>query len=1156
MDASLEAEREAMETTLAAPMQFMVLDATFRDAPTSASCTPPTVVLFGKSAHGCTISCLVNDFLPYFWFPAPVHLEGGEETSILKENLQLIMNHFNQFILARGQKNGTPSELAVAEISISYRTPLMFYRPGGPFQFLQVKVWRSTDLPTVAKEFKLFAEEDDLRSHGLLWKDRTSYEEDLKLGMRFCCDTAIAGGAWIEIRQGSILPCSQQKTRCEMEVRASWHDVIGLTPDVTHYMKLIPLDDCQQGQSRPCQRDQSRMQDNGGQVATQLQESNACIIENAYMKENSGTDLGHRNELEDVGWLTICPLRIVTLHVQCAGGGQVFGEEASGRKRLHGRTKGTGRSQIGNQGAGDVCPHAHPVHDTKEKADPEDLCCISGGGSALSTRDPVLIISNILHIPNAPQGQASKVCFSHGKHAMCASPPGTEVRIYDTERDMLMAWQEFIRNEIDPDVICMFQCKDSLRYLVDRLKTLKLGPLDISRHKGHTTEVKSVVSYGKHWVKQQARMTATSNQEVFRAIVHGRILIDMLRVVLVAYNLTTFTLAECSQVLLGKPKEVLSSASVFDLWNGKYGGFARLVLYSVREAEVAAELMGRLQTLTEMIEMARVTGLSTGDVLYKAQMIRVQSLLLRSARREGWLLGGPTLGGQLSGSPFLLHPQECKTVGFYEDPVAILDFASLYPSIFMAHNLCYTTLVHPKDVCLLPEKDMIVSPTGAYFVLPKLRHGVLPRICGALITARKQARERMMAKTVSAEEYAVLDGRQRALKLCSNALYGFTGAGASPQQALPLADSCLTMGAAACKQAVESVPRIFDKANVVYAQTDSVFIQFQGASVEEAITLGVKASELVSEAFPSPMVLKFERVLCPFLLLQVNRYAGKQYTLNISGKDEGTLFVRGLESERRDVPLFVRTGLWRVDGQDIARLAAATKSPKKDSGSALTAEEGRGPHVSLAIRMKRQDPDRQFHIGERIPYVLVANSSKLQDEMSEDPLVALIHNMQINFHVYLENKLRKPLESILEHVTEPSQLRELFTGNHTVPPPAVLSPGGVHSTQALVSSFFRAKMPCLSCRKPLEAAKSVLCESCIVAGAAQITAAFLLAQKQDEEKKYARSQAECLQYHSGGLYWPILCTNLDCPSFYLRHEGAKRLEYIESLLEKLESDCG
>jgi len=38
---------------------------------------------------------------------------------------------------------------------------------------------------------------------------------------------------------------------------------------------------------------------------------------------------------------------------------------------------------------------------------------------------------------------------------------------------------------------------------------------------------------------------------------------------------------------------------------------------------------------------------------------------------------------------------EAKT-GFFKEPVAILDFASLYPSIMLAHNICYSTLI-PKE---------------------------------------------------------------------------------------------------------------------------------------------------------------------------------------------------------------------------------------------------------------------------------------------------------------------------------------------------------------------------------------------------------------------------------------------------------------------------
>ena len=65
--------------------------------------------------------------------------------------------------------------------------------------------------------------------------------------------------------------------------------------------------------------------------------------------------------------------------------------------------------------------------------------------------------------------------------------------------------------------------------------------------------------------------------------------------------------------------------------------------------------------------------------------------MYRKANREGMLI--PTeriqnLEGKYEGA-VVIQP----TKGFYKDPVATLDFASLYPSIMIAHNLCYSTLV-------------------------------------------------------------------------------------------------------------------------------------------------------------------------------------------------------------------------------------------------------------------------------------------------------------------------------------------------------------------------------------------------------------------------------------------------------------------------------
>lgn len=66
----------------------------------------------------------------------------------------------------------------------------------------------------------------------------------------------------------------------------------------------------------------------------------------------------------------------------------------------------------------------------------------------------------------------------------------------------------------------------------------------------------------------------------------------------------------------------------------------------------------------------------------------------------------------LSESPYLMHPIETKNNGLYQSPVVILDFASLYPSLYRAYNLCYTTLLHPDDSSAFPPEQVTVTPTG------------------------------------------------------------------------------------------------------------------------------------------------------------------------------------------------------------------------------------------------------------------------------------------------------------------------------------------------------------------------------------------------------------------------------------------------------------
>lgn len=93
----------------------------------------------------------------------------------------------------------------------------------------------------------------------------------------------------------------------------------------------------------------------------------------------------------------------------------------------------------------------------------------------------------------------------------------------------------------------------------------------------------------------------------------------------------------------------------------------------------------------------------------------------------------------------------------------------------MAHNLCYSTLVPRHLVKNWDVEKITTTPNGDTFVKPDVKKGILPLILEELIGARKRAKNEL-AKATDPFEKAVLDGRQLALKISANSVYGFTGA--------------------------------------------------------------------------------------------------------------------------------------------------------------------------------------------------------------------------------------------------------------------------------------------------------------------------------------------------------------------------------------------
>lgn len=86
-------------------------------------------------------------------------------------------------------------------------------------------------------------------------------------------------------------------------------------------------------------------------------------------------------------------------------------------------------------------------------------------------------------------------------------------------------------------------------------------------------------------------------------------------------------------------------------------------------------------------------------------------------------------------------------------------------------------------------------------------------------------------------------------------------------------------------------------AKVIYGDTDSVMVNFHVESLERSMELGREAAEQISQKFPKPIKLEFEKVYFPYLLINKKRYAGLYFT---RPDKYDKMDCKGIETVRRD----------------------------------------------------------------------------------------------------------------------------------------------------------------------------------------------------------------------------------------------------------------
>jgi DNA polymerase delta subunit 1 len=572
----------------------------------------------------------------------------------------------------------------------------------------------------------------------------------------------------------------------------------------------------------------------------------------------------------------------------------------------------------------------------------------------------------------------------------CAPIVGSDVLSFSDERELLRSWGKFFRST-DPDLLIGYNIVNfDFPYLINR--AAKLGVEDFpywGRMIGSKLRMKDTTFSSKAYGTRDSK----------EITIEGRVQFDLMQAVQRDHKLSSYSLNSVSAHFLGEQKEDVHHSAISELQAGNAETRRRLAVYCLKDAYLPQRLLDKLMYMYNYIEMARVTGVPLSFLLSRGQSIKVMSQILRKAAQRGLLVphmpkkgqGDQAEGGVAFEGATVLDAK----AGYYEVPIATLDFASLYPSIMMAHNLCYSTLVPPDAVGRLPEADLTKSPTGDVFVRANKTKGILPEILEELLGARKRAKADLK-KAQDPLEKAVLDGRQLALKVSANSVYGFTGATVGALPCLEISSSTTSFGRDMIDQTRDLVLKRYNTANgyaanadVIYGDTDSVMIKFNVADLKEAMRLGEEAAEHVSATFIKPIKLEFEKVYYPYLLISKKRYAGLLWT---KPEKHDYMDTKGIETVRRDNCLLVRqvieTCLRKIlIDRDVPGAVEYVKRTISDLlmnrmdlsllvvTKGLTQEadkyDNKAAHVELAKRMKERDPATAPVVGDRIAYVIV-----------------------------------------------------------------------------------------------------------------------------------------------------------------------------------------
>lgn len=783
--------------------------------------------------------------------------------------------------------------------------------------------------------------------------------------------------------------------------------------------------------------------------------------------------------------------------------------------------------------------------------------------------------------------------------------PDCKVLLFPEEQQVFSHFTKII-SILDPDIIIGWDVQGgSLGFLAERAAYLGIGLLNnISRIPSETClSSRGLNTTEKAMPDDISLKVATSDPvpldgaiiedewgRTHASGVHvgGRIVLNVWRLMRGEVKLRMYTIEAVAETVLRK-KVPYIPCKVLANWFSSGPGRARhrCMEYVLVKTKLNLDIVNQLDMINRTSELARVFGIDFFSVLSRGSQYRVESMLLRLAHTQNYVAISP---GNLQVAyqpameclPLVMEPES----GFYADPVVVLDFQSLYPSMIIAYNLCFSTCLgkitssmanvlgvssYSPDRKVLQnlKHEILLTPNGVMYVPSKFRKGVLPRLLEEILSTRIMVKQAMKKLAPSQQVlHRIYDARQLALKLIANVTYGYTAAGFSGRMpCAELADSIVQCGRRTLETAISFVNN-HDKwnAKVVYGDTDSMFVLLKGRSRREAFCIGNEIASTISAMNPNPVVLKMEKVYQPCFLLTKKRYVGYSYESPDQSKPK--FDAKGIETIRRDTCNAVSKTMEQslrlyFEHQDIEKVKAyllrqwsRIMSGRVSLQDFVFAKEVRlgtyssrasslPPSAIVATKAMRADPRAEPRYAERVPYVVVHGEpgARLVD-MVVDPMELLSFDScyRLNEVYYIRKQIIPALQRVFGLVG--ADLNQWFS---EMPRPEREAVGKRHfyaSNQHRTRiDFYYLSRHCILCGALVQAS-SYLCHNCSKSEATVATA--LIGRTAKLEKDIQHLAAICR--HCGGGDWllesGVKCTSLACSIFYERRKVQKELKSL------------